>query len=312
MPPLELPLPEGAQVLPLPDGKSLKLPALDFAALVENRETLRKYSPNVLSLAELAYLLWGTQGVKTISDKGVTRRTVASAGARHAFETYLLVNRVEGLEPGLYRYLALKHQIARLPAPVDFNQQLTQACLNQSHVANSAVTFVWVADTQRMTWRYVERGYRYMFPGRRPRLPESLFAGGIHRLRGVPRWRPTTTTWSTPLCIWMGKTSLPFTSADFGQTCLIKKIISISIRLSVKINLFGELERPLIFFKGLFLICNLLIWLRQILQPLIFKLVKFQPKYIFIVRWINNSLAIYDFRLFHFNQLGKVFCPIIL
>ena len=70
---------------------------------------------------------------------------------------------MEGLEPGLYRYLALKHQIARLPAPADFNQQLTQACLNQSHVANSAVTFVWVADAQRMTWRYVERGYRYMF-----------------------------------------------------------------------------------------------------------------------------------------------------
>jgi SagB-type dehydrogenase family enzyme len=163
MPPLELPLPEGAQVLSLPDGKSLKLPALDFAALVENRVTLRKYSPAALTQAELAYLLWGTQGVKVVSEKGVTRRTVASAGARHAFETYLLVNRVEGLEPGLYRYLALKHQIARLPAPADFNQQLTQACLNQSHVANSAVTFVWVADAQRMTWRYVERGYRYMF-----------------------------------------------------------------------------------------------------------------------------------------------------
>ncbi len=35
--------------------------------------------------------------------------TVPSAGACHAFETYILVNRVEGLEPGIYRFLALKH-----------------------------------------------------------------------------------------------------------------------------------------------------------------------------------------------------------
>lgn len=163
MPPIELPLPEGAQVLALPDRKSLSLPAFDLAALMEKRETLRKYSPQALSQAELAYLLWGTQGVKSINEKNITRRLVPSAGARHAFETFLLINRIDGLEAGLYRYLSLKHELARLPAPADFNAQLTQACLNQPHVANSAVTFIWVADVQRMVWRYCQRGYRYMY-----------------------------------------------------------------------------------------------------------------------------------------------------
>jgi len=162
MPPVELPLPAGAVLLPLPEGKSIALPALDLALLIEKRESLRKYSDASLSQAELAYLLWGTQGIKSITEKQITKRTVPSAGARHPFETFLLVNRVEGLEPGLYRYLALDHQLARLPAPADFNQELTRACLNQPHIGNSAVTFAWVADAQRSVWRYCQRAYRYM------------------------------------------------------------------------------------------------------------------------------------------------------
>ena len=163
LPALELPLPEGAQVLPLPDGKSMDLEKLDFIELVENRETLRKYSAEALTQEELAYLLWGTQGVKSITKKPVTKRTVPSAGSRHPFETYLLANRVDGLEPGLYRYMAVEHQIAKFPAPETIRQQLTDACLKQQHVFNSAVTFIWVADVQRTVWRYCQRGYRYMY-----------------------------------------------------------------------------------------------------------------------------------------------------
>jgi len=40
---------------------------------------------------------------------------------------------------------------------------LTEACLNQPHVKNSAVTFFWAAVPLRMVWRYCQRGYRYMY-----------------------------------------------------------------------------------------------------------------------------------------------------
>jgi SagB-type dehydrogenase family enzyme len=163
IPPLEMPLAEGAQVLPLPEGKSIELQALGLAELVEKRQTLRKYAQTALTMQELTFLLWGTQGIKRITDKPVTFRTVPSAGARHAFETYLMVNRVEGLEPGLYRYLAVSHQLAHLDAPEDFRKKLTEACLKQQHVHNSAVTFIWVADVKRTIWRYCQRGYRYLY-----------------------------------------------------------------------------------------------------------------------------------------------------
>lgn len=163
LPALELPLPEDVQAISLPDGKSIDMQKIDLVNLVEKRKSLRKYSTETLTQEELAYLLWGTQGIKTITKKPVTFRTVPSAGARHPFETYLLINRVEGLKPGLYRYMALNHQIAKLPAEKTICQQLTEACLKQQHVLNSAVTFIWVADVQRTVWRYCQRGYRYMY-----------------------------------------------------------------------------------------------------------------------------------------------------
>jgi SagB-type dehydrogenase family enzyme len=161
-PPLELPAPEGAEVIDLPKPADVAVPAMDLRAAVEGRRSLRKYAESALTLDELTYLLWVSQGVKHVSSRPSTARTIPSAGARHAFETLLLVNRVNGLAPGLYRYMAIENKLAKLPAPADINARITAACLGQSQVATSAVTFIWEAVVERMFWRYVERGYRYL------------------------------------------------------------------------------------------------------------------------------------------------------
>ncbi|NPV66526.1 MAG: SagB/ThcOx family dehydrogenase [Anaerolineae bacterium] len=160
-PPLEKPVPLGATRLPLPEAAAAAPAPLSFLDLVTRRQTLRRYAPTPLSLAELAYLLWCTQGVKKVTPTN-TRRTVPSAGARHAFETIVLANRVEGLAAGLYRYGALAHDLIVLGAPADIAAQVMAACLDQQQVVDSAVTFIWVADVYRMQWRYGERGYRYL------------------------------------------------------------------------------------------------------------------------------------------------------
>jgi SagB-type dehydrogenase family enzyme len=161
-PPLELPLPAGKALIPLPAPAGLKMPAMDLRVAVENRATLRKYSETPLTLDELSYLLWMSQGVKRITRRPATLRPVPSAGARHAFETYLQVNRVEGLAPGLYRFAASQHALVNLEMPEDINEQITHACTDQVQVRASAATFIWVAVTERMIWRYSQRGYRYL------------------------------------------------------------------------------------------------------------------------------------------------------
>jgi len=161
-PPLELPIPEGEPLITLPQLTEIAVPAMDLRDAIEQRRTVRAYSDTPLSLEELTYLLWVSQGVKRVSSRPSTARTVPSAGARHAFETYLLVNRVTGLESGLYRYAAIENGLLRLDAPEDIAEAITRACLDQSQITNSAATFMWAAVTERMYWRYVERGYRYL------------------------------------------------------------------------------------------------------------------------------------------------------
>lgn len=161
-PPLELPAPEGCELIDLPAPGGITVPAMDLRQAIEGRRSLRKYSDKALTLEELTYLLWVSQGVVRVSSRPSTLRNVPSAGARHAFETWLLVNRVDGLAPGLCRYVAIENQLARLNVPGNINEQITKASMEQMHVANSAATFLWVAVVERMFWRYVERGYRYL------------------------------------------------------------------------------------------------------------------------------------------------------
>jgi SagB-type dehydrogenase family enzyme len=49
-----------------------------------------------------------------------------------------------------------------LEAPWDIAEKVAHACLEQPQITNSAATFIWVAVVERMFWRYVERGYRYL------------------------------------------------------------------------------------------------------------------------------------------------------
>ena len=147
--------------LPMPE----EIPAIkiDFMAAIELRTSVRDYQETPISLLELSFLLWCTQGVKQLlgGDKA-TLRTVPSAGARHAFETFLLINNVEGIKPGLYRFLALEHKLAEVNMTDTIAEEISNACLHQKVILKSAITFIWAADAARMTWRYGERGYRYL------------------------------------------------------------------------------------------------------------------------------------------------------
>ncbi len=111
-PPLEFPYTKAKTIVGLPAPGGITVPAIDLRDAIEQRESIRNYAPEPLTLPEVAFLLWCTQGVRRVVNGTFTLRTVPSAGARHALETYLLVNRIEDVPPGLYRYLALEHRLA--------------------------------------------------------------------------------------------------------------------------------------------------------------------------------------------------------
>jgi len=123
------------------------------------RESTRSFSSDPLTIAELAYLLWAAQGVRTKKPR-VTFRTVPSGGARHPFETYLFIQNVKELETGLYRYLPLDHGLAFIRSEeADGIAGLLDEALLQ-HNFGAAATFVWTAIPERSEYAYAMEAAR--------------------------------------------------------------------------------------------------------------------------------------------------------
>ena len=137
---------------PVADFEEMNASLLDT---LKGRKSRRKFADDHISFNELSFMLWSTQGVKKIVSKGyATLRTVPSAGARHPFETYIIVQNVQGLDPGVYRYLPLEHKLVFDGEVPDLKEKLDDATLNQKFIAASALTFVWTAVPYRTEWRY--------------------------------------------------------------------------------------------------------------------------------------------------------------
>lgn len=155
-PPLEKPIEPVAKLIPLVPVGRIALGRMPLVEAIRARESRREFADTALSLEELSFLLWATQGVRKVHpEKKWAMRTVPSGGCRHPFETYLRVRKAESLAPGLYRYGALEHALVAVDAPgSNPNVSLAEACYGQEFVDQAAVTFVWTAIPYRTEWRY--------------------------------------------------------------------------------------------------------------------------------------------------------------
>lgn len=127
----------------------------DLAKLFHDRKSSRLFTGENMSLTQLSFLLWATQGVKKIRGKAyATLRTVPSGGARHEYETYLLVRDVEGLKPGAYHYLPMLHAVEFLGAVENLERTISDVLCEQSWTAKANVVFFWAMVVYRAEWRY--------------------------------------------------------------------------------------------------------------------------------------------------------------
>jgi SagB-type dehydrogenase family enzyme len=148
-----------------PDAVAVKLPPPDRSVitmdsifdLVVARKSVRAWGPGGVSLGELSWLLWATQGLR--KGKGrINFRNVPSGGSRHPFETYIAARRVEGLDTGLWRYRFVEHDLVLVARRDDsagaFEKELTEAANGQNFMGNAPVGFIWTAIPYRTEWRY--------------------------------------------------------------------------------------------------------------------------------------------------------------
>lgn len=150
------------KIIPLPSHGEIPVdPVLLWDALDE-RQTIREYSDDELHKWELSLLLHYTQGVRDNASASHFR-TVPSAGALHPFETRIVINRVSGLDPGIYRYLPLDHALVEEACHSGDHHSVAKICRRPALVSKSAVTFIWTAVPERMIWKFGARGWRYLF-----------------------------------------------------------------------------------------------------------------------------------------------------
>jgi SagB-type dehydrogenase family enzyme len=153
-------VPEGATIIGLPRRETWLVPPCDLAEAIARRESHRRFLPDSLTLDELAFLLWCTQGVRALHHEAAIFRTVPSAGCRHPFETYLAVQRVDSLSSGIYRYLPLDHTLVMESDVADVSERIVAATMGQCFTGGAAVLFIWTAIPIRMEWRYGEASYK--------------------------------------------------------------------------------------------------------------------------------------------------------
>jgi len=154
---------EGQTLILLPDKQAFQeFRGTDLIEAIEGRKSHRRFQSLSLSLAELAFLLWATQGIRKVLAPGTALRTVPSAGCRHAFETYLVVNKVVTLEQGVYRYLPIEHALVFEHHAANPAGRLTEATFGQGFIATAPVIFVWSVIPYRMEWRYDIAAHRVL------------------------------------------------------------------------------------------------------------------------------------------------------
>ena len=172
-PPVEKVIGSGLKIIDLPPVDKNIIIQGDLFACINNRRSRRKFVNQALTLGELSFLLWATQGVQKVvpayNRTGIgTLRPVPSAGGRNAYETYLAVNNVTGLESGIYLYRPLEHKLAFYCEIEKLSDKLVAAYggtefLNEAKwLADTPVVFIWSCIPYRGEWRYHCESHRLM------------------------------------------------------------------------------------------------------------------------------------------------------
>lgn len=142
-------------------GEPRRTETPDFWTLLDNRRSKRNYLPEPLSLNELNLLLWSGQGIT--ADMGDYQlRTAPSSGALYPIETYLIVNQVEELTPGLY-HLSIRDWTLEGLHLGDIRDIGCRALRGQEMTRHAAVNVIWTAAMERCRAKYFERSYRYVW-----------------------------------------------------------------------------------------------------------------------------------------------------
>jgi SagB-type dehydrogenase family enzyme len=159
------PSPEGP-LIPLRPLPADRLPAAPIEEVILARRSTRQYA----AAAPVPFEAFST--LLDRSARGFAADCLApQAPALH--DTYLIVNAVEGLAPGVYLHHPARRAVERLRAG-DFRREARRLAFNQAYAGDAHVNSYYLTDLGPVLERYGNRGYRLA------QLECALTAGRLH------------------------------------------------------------------------------------------------------------------------------------
>jgi len=132
---------------------------MSLEEVVSKRRSRREFKDVPLTLEQVSQILWAAQGIT--DPNGL--RAAPSAGALYPLDLYLAVGRqaVEGLAEGAYHYAPRGHALERI-LEGDVREAVARAAAEQMFIAGAPVILIITGEYERTTWKYSDRGVRYV------------------------------------------------------------------------------------------------------------------------------------------------------
>jgi SagB-type dehydrogenase family enzyme len=152
----------------LPDRSRVKLPAerarvaMSVDEAICQRVSGRNYGQTPVTAEQLATLLYLGNAVRRIDGDDVIRsyqRNAPNSGNLGSVEVYPVIMNVSGIEPGIYHYDSVRHDLAQFKAG-QFASWLRECVLLQLEFSEAALALILTGAIGRLSAKYGLRGYR--------------------------------------------------------------------------------------------------------------------------------------------------------
>ncbi|MBY0357174.1 MAG: SagB family peptide dehydrogenase [Candidatus Obscuribacterales bacterium] len=145
--------------------------SINFFTVVEERKSVRVSGGTPITVAQLGEFLYWVARFKQIYPVDMEQkafyencvRPCPSAGAVHEIELYLTVSNCSELEPGLYHYASLSHELewlSELKEPQKAMLEDARLCSYMTSPPDVLITLA--ARFQRLSWQYASMAYATM------------------------------------------------------------------------------------------------------------------------------------------------------
>lgn len=158
-------LPPQPAVRPRPLGPAVPLgrreaDCPDLWQTLQGRRSTRRFGDQPLSLADLGEFLFRSARVEAVVPSepyDVSRRPYPSGGAAYDLEVWPAVQRCAGLDPGLYHYDPVAHELTRV---ADAPPELFTDAVTATGLQGPPQVLVLLASRfQRLSWKYSSMAY---------------------------------------------------------------------------------------------------------------------------------------------------------